>query len=115
MNKKIFFVFMFLLFASSMLFAFGAKEKDEPAETIQVTGVVRLTGTSLFPELVISGEEARWHIAKDEMEKLFELQHQTVTLEAVETVTEIFFANGQSAGIRRELSRVKIINVAAEN
>ena len=102
---------MFLLFASTMLFAFGAKEKEEELETIQVTGIVRLTGTSLFPELVISGEDGQWFVTKDEMEKLFNMQHHTVTVEAVETVTEIFFAGGLSAGMRRELSNIKIINV----
>ena len=102
---------MFLLFTSAMLFSFGAKEKEEEVETIQVTGIVRLTGTSLFPELIISGEDGQWVITKDEMEKLFDLQHHTVTVEAVETVTERFFAGGLSAGIRRELSNIKIINV----
>ena len=110
MNKRLF-IIMFLLFAASMLFAFGAREKEEPVETIQVTGIVRLTGSSLFPELVITSEEEQWVITKDEMEKLFDLQHQTVTIEAVETVTERFFAGGLSAGIRRELSNIKILNV----
>ena len=114
MNKKIWFVLMFLLLVSAIIFAFGAKEKDEPVETIQVTGIVRLTGSSLFPELVITGEEEQWFVTKDEMEKLFDLQHHTVTVEAVETVTERFFAGGMSAGLHRELSNIKIINVDIE-
>ena len=109
MNKKIFFVIMLLLFASSVVFAFGAKEKDEPVT--RVTGIVRLVGSSLFSEIVITNEETQWFIAKEETEKLFDLQHRTVIVEGIETVTEIFFANGHSAGFRRELKSIKIIKV----
>jgi len=42
---------------------------------------------------------------------LHDLQHRTVTVEGVETVTELYFANGLSAGARRELKNIKIIAV----
>jgi len=89
------------------LFAFGTKDKDLP--TVQVTGVVRLTGSALFPELVITDSDNIWHIAANEMDKLFDMQHQTVTVEAVETVIELKFANGEPAGIRRELNSIRIL------
>jgi len=108
MNKKIWFT-VILLLTTSMLFAFGAKEKDEPVT--RVTGIVRLVGSSLFSEIVITNEETQWFIAKEETEKLFDLQHRTVIVEGIETVTEIFFANGHSAGFRRELKSIKIIKV----
>ena len=106
--KRIF-LFLFVFFLVSSVFAFGSKEK--PAAAIQVTGVVRLTGPSLFPELVISGSDTIWYVAADEINKLMELQHQTVTLEAEETVTELKFANGMSAGTRRELKNIRIISI----
>ena len=109
MNRLILFVFLFF-FTSMMIFSSGGKEKEVPV-VVQVTGVVRLTGSALFPELVISGAEHAWYAAKEEAGKLYDLQHCTVTVEAEETVKELFFANGRSAGLRRELRNIKIITV----
>jgi len=109
MNKRILFM-LILIFASAMLSALGNKEKDAPP-LVQVTGIVRLTGTALFPELVIANSENMWVIAKEEADKLHDMQYRTVTVEAEETVTELFFANGRSAGIKRELRNIKVINV----
>jgi len=108
--NKILFVVMFLS-ASMMLFSFGNKEKEPPAAVVQVTGVVRLIGTAIFPELIITGSETNWHIAKEDAAKLHDLQHRTVTVEAEETESELSFANGRPAGIRRELKNIKIISV----
>jgi hypothetical protein len=107
------FFFTFLFALPSVVFSLGGGEKarEEPLEIIQVTGIVRLTGTANFPEIVIAGSEYSWVIAKDEMNKLHDLQHRTVTVEGEQTVTELFFANGLSAGIRRELKNIKIIAV----
>jgi len=111
MNKKrrCFFILM-MLCISAFLPSFGSRDK-EAANVVRVTGTVRLVGTGLFPELVITGPEMEWHIAQDEAQKLHELQHRTVTVEGVETVTEMKFANGLPAGTRRDLKNVKIISV----
>jgi hypothetical protein len=105
-----FFIFLFL---PAVVFSLGGKEKgkEEPLEVIQITGVVRLTGNANFPEIVIANSENSWVLANDEMDKLHDLQHRTVTVEGEQTVTELFFANGLSAGIRRELKNIKIIAV----
>jgi len=115
MNRNFFLALLFLCFAAS-LSAFGAKEKDSgktaPAVTvIQVTGVVRLVGNANFPELQIKNSEMSWYIAKNEMDKLHDLQHRTVTVEGEETVRELKFANGMSAGTRRDLKNIKIISI----
>jgi hypothetical protein len=89
-----------------MVSAFGKKET-----VIQVTGVVRLVGPDLFREIVITGSENEWYVVKDEMDKLYSLQHQRVTVEGVETVKEMTFASGFPAGTRRELKKIKIISV----
>jgi hypothetical protein len=89
-----------------MVSAFGKKEK-----VVQVTGVVRLVGTSLFSDIVITDSEGEWYVDKDDEAKLHDLQHQTVTVEGVETIREMKFANGMSAGKRRELKKIKIISV----
>ena len=94
------------MFTSAVLSAFGGRDKEAPV--VQVTGIVRLVGTALFPELVITGNGHVWHVSSDEKDKLMDMQYSTVTVEAVETVTELHFANGQPAGIRRELRNIRI-------
>jgi len=115
--KKIIF-FCIFLFAFALLPALGNKEKEAPPETapdapvvVRITGVIRLVGTAHFPEVVISSDEYDWFIVKAEADKLRALQQQVVTVEAEETVTEMRFANGKLAGVRRELSNIRIISV----
>ncbi|MDR2597188.1 MAG: hypothetical protein LBC76_07710 [Treponema sp.] len=115
MNRNFLLLTLFLCLAAS-LSAFGAKEKDSgkdaPAVTvIQVTGIVRLVGNANFPELLIENSQASWYIVKDEMNKLYDLQHRTVTVEGEETVRELKFGNGLPAGTRRDLKNIKIISV----
>ena len=86
----------------------GKKDKDP---VVQVTGVVRLVGTGPLPELVISGPEKQWYIEKEERNKLMDLQHRRVTVEANETVRELKLANGLPAGERRTLANIRIISV----
>jgi len=106
-------MFLFLCFAAS-LSAIGTKEKDggktAPAVVVKVTGIVRLVGAN-FPELQITNSETSWYIADGERDKLNDLQHRTVTVEGEETVKELRFASGKSAGLRRELRNIKIISV----
>jgi len=111
MNRNFFFALLFLCFAAS-LSALGAKEEDGgKAPVVRVTGVVRLVGTANFPELQIKGSQMSWYIAKEDMKKLSDLQYRTVTVEGEETVTEMKFASGISAGTRRELKNIKIISI----
>ena len=108
MNKRFFLSVCFFLLCITALYAGGKKQEDN---VVQITGVVRLVGSGSFPELVITGSDFEWHIANDEKDKLIDLQHRTVTVEGVETVTEMKFAGGLSAGKRRELRKIKIINI----
>ena len=104
------FLVLFLLCITALLPAWGNRDR-EADNVVRVTGVVRLVGTGLFPELVITGPEMEWHITPDDEKKLHDLQHRTVTVEGIETVTEMKFANGLSAGTRRGLKNIKIIAV----
>lgn len=111
MNKN-FLLIPLLLCSAASLSAFGAKEKDSGrVPVVQVTGIVRLVGSANFPELLIDNSQMSWYIAKDETDKLYDFQHRTVTVEGEETVRELKFANGMSAGIRRDLKNIKIISV----
>jgi hypothetical protein len=120
MNKRFCFLAFFLLCSAALLSAQGNRDGNvvseetvvvEEAVIVQVTGIVRLVGNANFPQVVISGSGSQWYVAREEMNKLFDLQHRTVTIEAEETVRELTFANGRSAGIRRELRNIRIINI----
>ena len=117
MNKKFMIVLIFL-FSSMMLFALGGRDNEKPhdassdkADVVKITGVVRLTGTAHFPEIVISADDCEWFVVKDEAGIFFEMQYQIVTIEAEESVKELRFANGISAGVRRELRNIRILSV----
>jgi hypothetical protein len=84
---------------------------QEKGEVVQAIGRVRLVGSGFSPELVISGEGKQWYVAKEDMQKLNHLQHQTVTVEGEETIQEMRWANGRPAGKRRHLRNIKIISV----
>ena len=127
-------VFGFLCFASALP-AWGRKETDpvpmqekEPIEIqiperkttevqdeesgpVRVSGVVRLIGGGPIPDLVITGQDREWRINKDEEYLLKDIQHQSVTVEGIETVTELKFANGAYAGEWRTLRDIIIIEV----
>ena len=115
------FLAFFLLCGAALLPAQGGRDNDgavneettvvEEAVVVQITGTVRLVGSANFPQVVLSGPGAQWYVAREEMDKLFDLQHRTVTIEAEETVRELTFANGRSAGIRRELRNIRIISI----
>jgi hypothetical protein len=111
MNKRICFFALFFLCVTMLMPALGRKEKDTAkSNIIQVSGTVRLVGTALFPEIVITGSNNEWYIDSEEMPKLYDLQHQKVTVEGEETVVEQRFANGLSAGIRRTLRNIRVIS-----
>lgn len=121
MNRPLAFTLAPLFFClAAALLAWGSKEEqraaaqEEKASQVQVarvSGRVRLVGGEPFTELVISGPDGEWYIDKDDEQKLKDLQQRTVTVEGVETVTTLTFANGRPAGERRTLKNVRIISV----
>jgi len=112
MNKKVCFLALFLLCVTVFLPAKGGKENNKAKNNlIQVSGKVRLVGTDLFPEIVITGSDKEWYVENEEMSKLHDFQHRTVTVEGEETVVEMQFAGGLSAGTRRILRNIRIISI----
>ena len=87
----------------------GAPDRGEKPETLRVTGVVRLVGSGPGMELLLSNEEREWHIDQKDRDKLWNLQHQTVTLEGEERSEDLTFADGRPAGERRYLRNITII------
>lgn len=100
-----------MMFCVTSLFAFGSSDKNKKENIIRVTGTVRLVGTGLFNDIVITGSEHEWYIHKDESDKLFNLQQQKVIVEGIEEIFEMTFASGLSAGTRRNLRNVKILSI----
>ena len=131
-SRRACFLALFFICVAAALFGFGKKEKDDQKDVVlfaftestnegglaaqepgivQITGVVRLVGSALFPEIIIAASGAEWYAAEAEAAKLHDLQHRTVTVEGLETVKELEFANGRPAGRRRELRDIKIIAI----
>jgi hypothetical protein len=102
-------VVIIIFVSASSLFAFG--ERDKNAQAVQVTGRVRLVGSSPGYMLVITGENREWYIEQKEQEKLMELQQQLVTVIGNEYYKDLIFANGMSAGRRYYLKNIKIIKL----
>jgi hypothetical protein len=91
-----------------------AQEEQKPVEqsaVVQAFGRVRLVGSSMFANLVITGEDKEWYIDKDDEHLFKDLQHRTVTVEGLETVQQLTFASGVPAGERRTLKYIKIIAI----
>ena len=99
---------VFLIFVSDL----PARGNRQPAPNIvQIRGLVRIVGNNPFSEPLISNSENTWYIYSEERQQFYDLQHNIVTVEGEETVTERRFANGDLAGYRRELRNIRIISV----
>jgi hypothetical protein len=85
-----------------------AENEEMGDRQVRVSGRVRLVGSGLFPQLVISGEEREWYIDKEEESKLLEFQQQLVTVEGRESYTDLTFANGSPAGRRYTLKDIRL-------
>jgi len=102
---------VFLLLFLCIAVALSAGGNKEKSTVVQVTGRVRLVGSSPLSEVVITGQDREWYIANEEMNKLKDLQQRIVTVEGSETVQTLTFASGLPAGERRTLRNIKIISV----
>jgi hypothetical protein len=75
--------------------------KDLPRGEVTVTGRVRLVGTAMFNDLVISDDEGRdWHVEGPDREKLALKEQQQVTVKGNAETQDIILANGKKAGVR---------------
>jgi hypothetical protein len=110
----------YLIFGLIFLLAFvvlsaddtGSERPEGEKRPVKITGVVRLVGSDLFSEIVISvSREENYYVVKDEKEKLFDLQHRTVTVEGDESTSEMRAASGRRTITRRVLQNIKIISI----
>ena len=117
-NKLYFLNIGLMLFCvTALLPARGNKEKNtaEAPRIVQITGIIRLTGSDPFPDLVIRNSDGiEWNIASEESYKLNDLQHQVVIIEGEETKTEIKPKNTKMPVITRLfLQNIRIIQVSS--
>jgi hypothetical protein len=105
-SLKRFLLILLLLLSAVTLMGLSRQENNHK---VQITGRVRLVGSALFAELVISNDEREWYVDKKEQKKLWDLQQQIVTVEGEESSMELTFANGTSAGTRYSLKNIKIL------
>jgi hypothetical protein len=104
-------IFLLLVWcAATNVFALGNKDKDaSKPQKVEVSGIVRMVGSSPFSSLVLSGEDREWHIVPEEQKKLIDLQHQMVTVRAQEYYYDRTFANGTPAGREYYLKKIVIV------
>jgi cytochrome c oxidase assembly factor CtaG len=105
--NKFFFAAIILFLAAAFLDALGSG--DSESQTVQVTGWVRLVGSSPDYMLVITGENREWYVDEKEQKKLMQLQQQTVTVTGTEYFKDLTFANGMSTGRRYYLKNIKVL------
>ena len=129
MKNRNFIVIVLMSVVSCALFSFGRKDKDMEnsvpigaaeeksgeivsPETIVVSGDIRLVGTALFSELVITDAEGHdWFIRDDEdKQKLSERKNLKVTVRGTPSYVETTLANGVSLGDRRFLQNITVID-----
>ena len=87
--------------------AMGGSEKNQQ---IEVSGRVRLVGSSYSSNLVITGETREWYIDENEQDKFMHLQQQYVDVKGNEYYIDRYFANGTFAGRYYYLKNITVIN-----
>ncbi|MCL2127351.1 MAG: hypothetical protein FWH38_03775 [Treponema sp.] len=110
MNLNRTFPLVLLLLCAAAGNALGKGEKSViMPQTVEVSGLVRMVGSSPVTSLVISGEDREWYVEPEEQEKLVSLQQQAVTVRAKEYYRDLVFANGSPAGRHYFLKDIDII------
>jgi hypothetical protein len=115
-----------MITAAVSAFCFGKKEAVKPPQAenasgtenaprlldeVTVSGRVRLTGTALFPQLIITDAENRdWYIDEADRSKLADLEQRGVIVRGKAFVQDMILANGKSAGLRYTLRDISVLH-----
>ena len=110
-NKPtVFFTVLVLLCAAGNVYALGGTEKTQnKVSRVEVSGTVRLVGSSPMTYIVITGETREWYIDRKEQNKLMNLQQQIITVRGDEYCEDLVYANGISAERRYYLKNITVI------
>jgi hypothetical protein len=105
---KVFCLALCLILPAGGFWAMG--RGDLPRGEVTVTGRVRLVGTAMFNDLVISDDEGRdWYVEGEDREKLAPKEQQQVTVKGSAGTRDIVLANGKKAGVRFILRDITLI------
>ena len=100
-----------LLCAAASAHALGSGERDTARpQRVEISGTVRLVGSSPMTSLVITGEGREWFVEPGEQKKLMHLQQQAVIVRAKEYYYDRVFANGSPAGRHYFLKDITIVS-----
>ena len=90
MNLKLKLVIVIFIFAIAFLliFAFVKKEKNE-----RITGEIRVVGTSLFYDLVITTEDRDYYFDEKFFEEYAKYEGEIITIEAKVKKTKLWLAD----------------------
>lgn len=100
-----------MVFFALMAFpALGMGRQDIKKTAVEVSGRVRLVGSSPNTELVIAGQDREWYVHAKDRQKLMKLQQQIVRVKGKESFVDLRFANGMSAGRRYILEDITILS-----
>jgi hypothetical protein len=95
------------------LISAGKQEDQEyPQGTVEITGRVRLVGTALFSNMVITDSRDRdWYLENEDRKKLSSLVQRELTVRGKPEYRDIIMASGEKAGIRRYLRDIEIMKI----
>ena len=105
-------IIVIICMSTALTYAGGSSDTStKPGQgTVQVNGRVRLVGSAPLYNLVITSEDREWYIIREEQDKLWLYQQQTVRVKATEYYLDLEFANGSPAGRRYFLKDIRIIS-----
>jgi hypothetical protein len=106
----LFLIIFLIISAAGGLMALGQSDPDYPKGKITVSGRVRLVGTAIFSQLVITDDQDRdWYIEGEDREKISRMEQRTVKIKGTAEYQDIILANGENAGVRRFLRKITIV------
>jgi hypothetical protein len=93
----------------------GADEPLPPAEnspeleTVRIDGMVRLVGSGIQPEVVISANSGEWYIARNEQNQLLKFQQMRVQVEGKADSWKLILADGTYLETRKILRDIRFV------
>jgi hypothetical protein len=109
-NKSKIVIVLSVLAFFTLLSAGKQEDQEYPQGTIEITGRIRLVGTALFSNMVITDSQDRdWYVENEDRQKLSSLEQREVTVRGKTEYRDIIMASGEKAGVRRYLRDIKIM------
>ncbi|MDR3139542.1 MAG: hypothetical protein LBT95_07685 [Treponema sp.] len=100
------------LLLAAVLGAGNTGKKARDLETAEVSGWVRLVGSGIWPEVVISAADGEWYINRKEQNQFIPLQQRWIRVEGKVDFWEMVLADGASLGKRRILRDIRFLEPA---